>query len=91
MSSGKFKGGRSESVLFISNVLKKNKNWLLYGAGDTQDINPESIISLSQELAAYLYALKIKNFILVPSQHLINHLSGIKSGLKGFVFEVYAP
>lgn len=88
-TSGKFKANEGEVLLFTTTRFKKNKNFLLFGIGDINDLSSEKGEHLLFKLKNQLSSLNLKNFLLVPSKNLLKESDFLKKYFKNFLVDLY--
>lgn len=87
VKNGKFKCDYGELMLYFSNNLKLNKNFLLFGLGN-HNIHQKNILEIfAEDLKKGLESLKIKNFALVFSYDI--EKSVLNRFFKEFAIDIY--
>lgn len=83
----KFKCNYGELLLFFSNNLKINKNFLLFGLGNHNILEKSGLEILAEDLKKSLEQLKVKNFALLVSDDIEKTI--LSKFFKDFAIDIY--
>ncbi len=84
IKDGKFKCNYGEQLLFFSDRLRVNKNFLLFGLGNHNLLEKSALEKFSEDLRGGIRSLKVKSFAL-----LLNY-NGIDEQLLSRFFKEFA-
>lgn len=83
----KFKCDYGELLLFFSDSLRVNKNFLLFGLGNHDLSDKQALEKFAEDLKNGIKALKVKNFALL-SDNTINEML-LNKFFKEFAIDIY--